>query len=103
MHEGAARKEPTTGDKPTLKRVVRKRGQDTRTDDCAAGSGCQDEGRVEPAARFDDDFPLPFQPMGSAATGAIPTQARHVRAGAPKWYDTSLCGAAAACGRIFAR
>ena len=53
--------------------------------------------------RFNDDSPLPFQPMGSAAMGAIRTQARHVRAGAPKWYDTSLCGAAAACGRIFAR
>jgi hypothetical protein len=31
---------------------------------------------------------------------AIRTQARHVRAGALKWYDTSLCGAVAAWGHF---
>lgn len=45
---------------------------------------CRRSPRGEPATRFNDDSPLPFQPMGSAAMGAIRTQARHVRAGAPQ-------------------
>jgi hypothetical protein len=72
----------------------RGQGSGTRSPKTGAGSRttapvescCRRSPRGEPATRFNDDSPLPFHPMGSAAMGAFRAHARHVRAIAVRWW-----------------